>query len=91
MLIRFAGQKVTLLKRVVALEHEEIEFRNGTLWINGKELEEPYVHSPFRWNLTVRRVEPNSVYVIGDNRAGPMEDHFFGQVAVARILGSPLW
>lgn len=90
-LIRFAGQKITLLKRVVALENEEIEFRNGKLLINNKELEEPYVHSPYRWNLPPRRVEPNSVYVIGDNRAGPMKDHVFGQVTVTRILGSPLW
>lgn len=89
--IRFAGQKVTLLKRVVALENEKIEFRNGTLWINGKEVEEPYVRVPYHWNLSARQVEPGSVYVVGDNRFGPMQNHLFGQVAMERILGSPLW
>lgn len=89
--IRFAGQKVTLLKRVVALENEEIEFRNGTLWVDGQEVKEPYVHAPYNWNLSPRRVEPDSVYVVGDNRFGPMGNHLFGQVALSRILGSPLW
>lgn len=89
--IRFAGQKVTLLKRVVALENEEVEFLNGKLLINGKELEEPYVRFPYRWNLSARRVEADSVYVVGDNRYGPMQNHSFGQVSTTRILGSPLW
>jgi signal peptidase I len=89
--IRLAGQKVTLLKRVVALENEEVEFRNGRLLINGKEIEEPYVRSPYRWNLPARRVDADSVYVVGDNRYGPMQNHSFGQVSTRRILGSPLW
>ena len=89
--IRFTGQRVTLLKRVVALEGEEVEFRDGRLFINGKELNEPYIHTPYRWTLSPRRVEPNSVYVVGDNRSGLMQNHFFGQASLPRILGGPLW
>ena len=89
--IRFTGQRVTLLKRVVALEGEEVEFRDGRLFINGKEWNEPYIHSPYNWSLSPRRVEPNSVYVVGDNRGGPMQNHFFGQTSLTRILGGPLW
>ena len=89
--IRFTGQRITLLKRVVALEKEEVEFRNGRLLINGKELDEPYIHYPYNWSLSARQVEPNSVYVVGDNRSGPMQNHFFGQASLPRILGGPLW
>lgn len=90
-MIRFAGQKVTLLKRVVALENEEIQFDNGKLLVNGRELKEPYVHTPYHWTLSARRVEPDSVYVVGDNRYGSMQNHIFGQVSIRRILGGPLW
>ena len=90
-LIRFTGQRVTLLKRVVALEGEEVEFRDGRLFINGKELNEPYIHYPYHWTLSPRRVEPNSVYVVGDNRSVLMQNHFFGQASLPRILGGPLW
>jgi len=89
--IRFTGQRVTLLKRVVALEGEEVEFRDGRLFINGKECNEPYIHYPCHWTLSPRRVEPNSVYVVGDNRSGLMQNHFFGQASLPRILGGPLW
>jgi len=89
--IRFAGQRVMLLKRVVALEGEEIEFREGKLLINGEEMDEPYRRFPCDWNLPPRRVEGNSVYVVGDNRSGPIQNHYFGQASVARILGGPLW
>src|SRR4030043_1884650 len=41
--VRFAGSRVMLLKRVVAQEGEQVEFLDGKLFVNGKEIEEPYV------------------------------------------------
>jgi len=89
--IRLAGQKVMLLKRVVALEGEEVSFRQGKLLINGNELEEPYLRYPCNWELPARKVEKDSVYVVGDNRNMPMESHYFGQTLIRRIVGVPLW
>ena len=89
--VRFAGNRVMLLKRVVALEGEQVEFRNGKLWVDEKELDEPYVHYPCNWNLPPRQVEEACVYVVGDNRSLPMEGHQFGQASVKRIVGVPLW
>jgi signal peptidase I len=89
--VRFAGSKVMLLKRVVAQEGEQVEFRDGKLFIDGKEMKEPYVRNPCNWNLPPRRVERDSVYVIGDNRDMPMENHHFGQTSKNRIMGVPLW
>ncbi|MGB9630199.1 MAG: signal peptidase I [Thermodesulfobacteriota bacterium] len=89
--IRLAGQKMMLLKRVVALEGEEIAFRQGKLLINGKELEEPYLRYPCNWDLPARKVEKDSVYVVGDNRNMPMESHHFGQTPIHRIVGVPVW
>ena len=89
--IRFAGDKVTLLKRVVAVEGEEIEFRDGRLFVNGRLIEEPYVRYPSQWNLSPRKVDKDCVYVVGDNRSMPIENHYFGQVSMERIMGGPLW
>ena len=90
-MVRFAGRKVMLLKRVVAQENENIEFRDGKLFINGKEIGEPHVRYPCHWNLSPRRVEKDSVYVVGDNRNMPIENHIFGQTLKNRIIGGPLW
>ena len=89
--VRLAGMRVMLLKRVVALEGESIEFRDGKLLVDGKEREEPYVRFPSQWNLPPRQVEEGNVYVVGDNRNMPMETHHFGQTSIRRIIGVPLW
>ena len=89
--VRFAGSKVMLLKRVVAREGEQVEFRDGKLFVDGREIEEPYIHYPCNWNLSPRRIEKDCVYVVGDNRSMPIENHYFGQASKSRIMGVPLW
>jgi signal peptidase I len=89
--VRFAGNRVMLLKRVVALEGEQVEFRDGKLFVDGKEIPEPYVLNPCNWNLPPREVEKGCAYVVGDNRNMPIEYHYFGQTSVKRIIGAPLW
>jgi len=89
--VRLAGKKVMLLKRVVALGGEQVEFRNGKLFVEGKKMDEPYVRYPCDWDLSPRRVEKDGVYVIGDNRSMPIENHHFGQVSTKRIMGAVLW
>ena len=89
--VRFAGSKVMLLKRVVALEDEQVEFRDGKLYVDGKGMDEPYVRFPCDWNLPSRRVGKDCVYVIGDNRSMSIESHHFGQTSKSRMMGVPLW
>lgn len=89
--VRFAGKRVMLLKRVVALEGEQVEFRDGKLYVDGKEIHEPYVRYPCNWNLPPREVEKGWVYVVGDNRDMALENHTFGQTSLRRIMGVPLW
>lgn len=85
--VRFSGHRVMLLKRIVALPGETIEFREGILYRNGKPVEEPYVRYRAPWNLAPRKVAPDHVYVVGDNRGTPMDRHRFGQVKMDRIVG----
>lgn len=89
--VRLAGERVVLLKRVVALAGEEVAFRGGVLFVDGRPVKEPYVKGPCDWELPPRRVEPGNVYVVGDNRSMPLEQHDFGQVSKGRIVGAPLW
>ncbi len=89
--IRYAGTRVMLLKRILALEEETIEFRQGQLYIDAKPISEPYVTASYDWDLEPRTVEPGHVYVVGDNRRVPMMTHDFGQTPSNRIIGAPLW
>ena len=75
------------LKRVVGLEGEQIEFKNGRLYVNGKLLNEPYVVFNDNWNIGPIRVKKNCVFVVGDNRAMPEKFHLFTQVSLKNIIG----
>ncbi len=90
-IIRLAGDRVALLKRIVALPGETVEFRNGELFIDGERLYEPYVIKPSNWTLEPRVVDDGHYYVVGDNRSIPISLHHFGQVSRNRIMGTPLW
>jgi signal peptidase I len=89
--IRMAGNHLFLLKRVVAVAGETVEFKEGKLLVNGKPVEEKWAAlTSCDWELEARRVAENSVYVVGDNRSMPIEQHEFGQVEVKRIIGKPV-
>jgi signal peptidase I len=89
--IRFAGKKVVLLKRIIGLGGDTIAFENGVLFRNGHPVPEPYVRFRSNWNLKPRKVRPGRLYVVGDNRGVPMNQHHFGQVNSSRILGKVIW
>ncbi len=85
--VRFAGKNVMLLKRIVGLAGDTVSFRNGQLYINKNPVAEPYVINNSKWQLAERIVKPGYVYVVGDNRDTPMQQHKFGQVNSKRIIG----
>ena len=89
--VKLSGNRVMLLKRIVAFGGETVEFRNGRLRVNGVLLDEPYLQFPSDWTLTPRHVKPNNVYVVGDNRSTAIQTHQFGQTPIRRIVGKILW
>ncbi len=88
--VRYA-EKVFLLKRVLGLPGDLVEFRNGEFWRNGEQVEEPYVKLPSDWNMEPRIVSDGYYFVVGDNRSMPIGNHKFGQVKQERIIGVPIW
>lgn len=89
--LKYGGYKYMLLKRVLAFEGETVEFREGACYINGARLEEPYVRKSCDWTIPPRVVAQGNVYVMGDNRSVPFEQHVGGEIAVSRVAGRPLW
>ncbi len=76
-----------LLKRVIALEGETVEFREGLLYVNGILIEEPYVLQRSNWQLPPRTVRSGHVYVAWDNRGTDINRHRFGEININRIVG----
>ena len=91
-IIKYVGRKMLLLKRVVALEGDTVEFRDGVLLVNDRPFTGNWREKgPCDWNLEKRIVEPGNVYVVGDNRSVAIDEHVFGQVSRRRVIGVPIW
>ena len=83
--------RVYYLKRVVAVAGDTVEFRKGKLFVNDRELDEPYLRYYCSWELPKRTIEPGHCYVVGDNRSQPIIEHHFGRVSAKRIIGAPFF
>lgn len=88
--IQLAGPHVMYLKRVVGLPGETVEFRGGSVYVDGRRLNEPYVRTRCHWNEPPELLHADEYYVVGDNRGMPSRDHTYGAAERWRILGKVL-
>jgi signal peptidase I len=90
--IRFSGESILLMKRILALPGETIEFRGGQVFINGERLEEKYLAPdyPCNWDIPPETLKPGLYYVVGDNRTMPEQNHTKGDASRERIIGKVL-
>jgi signal peptidase I len=90
--IRYSGESRLLMKRIIGMPGETIEFRAGQVFINGEKLDEPYMARDFTgdWNLGPEKLPPDKYYVVGDNRSMPERQHVKGEAERRRIVGKVL-
>ncbi|MBW3546707.1 MAG: signal peptidase I [Actinobacteria bacterium] len=83
-----SSQVKDLIKRVVALEGERIEARDGRVLIDGKALPEPYLAPSVQTtNLEPLVVPEGHVFVMGDNRDDSRDSRFFGPLPEELVIG----
>jgi len=85
--VRFAGKSVMLMKRILALPGETLEFHGGRAYVNEQLLAEPYLKSACDWEAGPFVCGPTQYYIVGDNRSMPFELHMQGRAERNRILG----
>jgi signal peptidase I len=82
------AQVKDLIKRVVGLPGETIEGRNGSIFINNKPLDEPYLPPDVRSrDFPPEKVPPDRVWVLGDNRQDSRDSTFFKSIDEHSIVG----
>jgi signal peptidase I len=85
-----SGDHPYLVKRVVAIAGDEVEIRRGKLYVNGREINEPYVDSPVEdGDYGPAVVGARQVFVMGDNRRryASEDSRTFGAVPLALVQG----
>ena len=81
--------KESYIKRVIALPGEHVEIKDGKVYINGEELDEPYLTDDVITEptgvLNDFIVPENTIFAMGDNREGSKDCRAFGCIPLERI------
>lgn len=82
------------VKRVVALGGDEVDLRDGRVYVNGEPLEDGWaMGETFERSISVAypyRVRQGNVFVLGDNRPMSLDSRSFGEVNRRQIKGKIL-
>jgi len=82
------------IKRCIAVPGDRFEIRNGSVFINGSAIDEPYTKGLTTYyigSLTKDMIEgvvpEGKVIVLGDNRENSQDSRYFGYLDIERIKG----
>ena len=81
--------KTLLVKRVIALPGDTLEIRQGTVYLNGEVLDEPYLSSHGKDDLAPLTVPEGKLIVLGDNREASLDARFWEDpfVSLDEVVG----
>ena len=86
-----------LIKRVIALPGESVTFVDGSVYVDGRKIDESYLptgtvttgaNAPFKCTTESPCVVPaGDVWVMGDNRGDSKDSRYFGPIPESSIVG----
>lgn len=77
-----------LIKRVIGLPGDTVEGRDGSVWINGVSINEPYLDAGvIITNFPAEVIPEGHVFLMGDNRSRSSDSRVFGPVDVDTVVG----
>jgi signal peptidase I len=91
-----SGGNVPFIKRVIGLPQDTVELRNGKVYVNDVELDEPYIFEeggvpqttdPQAGGPTEWLVPEGELLVMGDHRQDSADSRSFGPIEVGHVIG----
>ncbi|HHW00044.1 MAG TPA: signal peptidase I [Clostridiaceae bacterium] len=90
----YGFEETDYIKRVIGLPGEELDIRDGYVYINGVRLDEPYVTPGITENGRISTpivIEENKYFVLGDNRQNSRDSREIGLIDFDKIRGKAVF
>jgi len=83
----------SFIKRVLAVPGDEVEIRYGSVYVNGRKVEEPYLKPEFRDHVSYPNVvvPAGKYFVLGDHRSSSNDSRSWGFVDGELIYGKAVF
>ena len=75
------------IKRVIGLPGETVEGKDGKIYINGRQLVEPYLAEQPIGDFPPKTIPKGDLWVMGDNRNRSSDSRVFGPIKKSKIVG----
>ncbi len=83
--------KETIIKRVIAVENDTVEIKDGKVFVNDKPTDEPYIYgavtNPNQEQYSKMKIQKGQVYVLGDNRLNSTDSRIIGPQEISNVTG----
>ncbi len=74
-----------IIKRVIGLPNEEIEYKGNKLYINGKVVKDKFANG--KTNDFKVKLKKDEYFALGDNREDSLDSRYYGPFNKKKILG----
>jgi signal peptidase I len=81
------------IKRIIGLPGDSVQISDGTVYVNGRLLREPYVPVEYRDHVSLPKesVPPDKYFVLGDHRSSSNDSRVWGFVDRKEIYGKAVF
>ena len=83
------GEKI--IKRIIGLPGEQIEYRDNKLYVNGEEVVENFKHGETKdfslSDINLETIPSDHYFVVGDNRGNSKDSRIIGAIHKSKIVG----
>lgn len=84
-----------LVKRVIGVEGDIVDIRDGSVYVDGEKLEESYTYGKTYLDpgdiKTPVTVGKNELFVLGDHRTDSSDSRVFGTIKLSQVLGKAIY
>lgn len=84
--------ELNIIKRVIAIEGDEVRFNGSQVFVNDTLLDEPYIREPMKPRQETTIIIPDDhVWIMGDNRNSSRDSRHFGAVSLDDITSKIIY